>query len=596
MSKKTNFKRIALVAVASLGFGVLTSIAPASAVGTATTRSSYAFAAATSLGICSAVVDDASSDALQVGEVLVGGKVGFSGSNTDMDVGDVITFTLSGPGTIGSVTDGAAPGVLTYTGLTKLTVTSDTDNDDAPTALVVNATGAGVIQLTIASKLAGGTLATLEIYTITASTTCTTQAFSATNSLMRVSYYANIASAANNTTDATAADTTAGSQLLAVSADRVANGGKGWIAATVKDGSAAKSTLTSAGIFGATATNGAVLSWADDSTLQSSSAFEEATGSNSLSVWQGDANEDKPMSTVVTVTYNGAVVGTRTINFTGKATAIAINPALSGTGKKSAASSIIGAYEITDAAGNKLTSEGAGITGGSSNGAVNSAVLADATKKLADSVSQTVVANTDYTIYTVAQGYAGKFNWTCGVTSGSAQIYLTYTFSNLSKLTSPAYDARCGNTPVNYKASLDKASYFPGEIATLTITATDSSGKLPYDVDASAAGNDLGSSVSPISISLPALTAVTAPTNTDEFLTGKKSYKYTVGTTEGSFSGVVDLPLYNGTTYAQVAQTVSYKVAGTATVSNADVLKSIVALIASINKQIQALQKLILKR
>jgi hypothetical protein len=293
------------------------------------------------------------------------------------------------------------------------------------------------------------------------------------------------------------------------------------------------------------------------------------------------------MSTVVTVTYNGVVIGTRTINFTGSPAAIAINPALSGTGKKSAASSIIGTYEITDTAGNKLTSEGAGVTGGSSNGAVNSAVLADTAKKLADSVTQTVVANTDYTVYTVAQGYAGKFNWTCGVTSGSAQIYLTYTFSNLSKLTSPAYDARCGNTPVNYKASLDKASYFPGEIATLTISATDSSGKLPFDVDASGAGNDLGSSASPLSISLPALTAVTAPTNTDEFL----------GTTEGSFSGVVDLPLYNGTTYAQVAQTVSYKVAASTTaVSNADVLKSIVSLIASINKQIQALQKLILKR
>jgi hypothetical protein len=37
-------------------------------------------------------------------------------------------------------------------------------------------------------------------------------------------------------------------------------------------------------------------------------------------------------------------------------------------------------------------------------------------------------------------------------------------------------------------------------------------------------------------------------------------------------------------------------VAATTAVSNADVLKSIVALIASINKQIQALQKLILKR
>jgi len=44
-------------------------------------------------------------------------------------------------------------------------------------------------------------------------------------------------------------------------------------------------------------------------------------------------------------------------------------------------------------------------------------------------------------------------------------------------------------------------------------------------------------------------------------------------------------------------QTVAYKVAsGTTAVSNADVLKSIVSLIATINKQIQALQKLILKR
>jgi glutaredoxin 2 len=45
------------------------------------------------------------------------------------------------------------------------------------------------------------------------------------------------------------------------------------------------------------------------------------------------------------------------------------------------------------------------------------------------------------------------------------------------------------------------------------------------------------------------------------------------------------------------AKAVKYSVkASTSTVSNADVLKSIVALIASINKQIQALQKLILAR
>ena len=48
---------------------------------------------------------------------------------------------------------------------------------------------------------------------------------------------------------------------------------------------------------------------------------------------------------------------------------------------------------------------------------------------------------------------------------------------------------------------------------------------------------------------------------------------------------------------AAVKATPTYKVStGGDTTSNADVLKSIVALIASINKQIQALQKLILKR
>ncbi|MFM2180226.1 MAG: hypothetical protein RL192_388, partial [Actinomycetota bacterium] len=44
------------------------------------------------------------------------------------------------------------------------------------------------------------------------------------------------------------------------------------------------------------------------------------------------------------------------------------------------------------------------------------------------------------------------------------------------------------------------------------------------------------------------------------------------------------------------AKTIQYKVAGSAGVTNADVLKAIVSLIASINKQIAALQKALLKR
>jgi hypothetical protein len=80
---------------------------------------------------------------------------------------------------------------------------------------------------------------------------------------------------------------------------------------------------------------------------------------------------------------------------------------------------------------------------------------------------------------------------------------------------------------------------------------------------------------------------------------GTMVYTMTVGTntavTNGTYNGIID---FTGlTAVAATKQTITYKIsAGGDTTSNADILKSIVALIASINKQIQALQKLILKR
>jgi hypothetical protein len=64
---------------------------------------------------------------------------------------------------------------------------------------------------------------------------------------------------------------------------------------------------------------------------------------------------------------------------------------------------------------------------------------------------------------------------------------------------------------------------------------------------------------------------------------------------------VVDAPYVRAQSIAlggsQGKITVPYSIkSSSSVVSNAEVLKSIVALIASINKQIQALQKLILKR
>ena len=620
MSTKTNFKRVALVAVASLGLGVLTSVAPASAAIANVDPSTYNYTATGSVGICNAPVNTAATgdgtahtsanNATQAtGEVLAGGTVAFTRANDDTidAAGNQVTITVSG-GTISGATGALNP--VYAPGFTTLAqVNSSGSASSLATDFTVSAPSTpGVMQVTISKNAAGASATTVEIYTITVSAACATGSFSAANSLVKVSYLANVATASIptvNTTDTTAANTTAGSGSLAESADRIANGGIGYIAVRIMDGQATPAIVTSAGIFGASATNGAVVSWALSDSLQSSSSVEAVAAGNqfnTLAVYQGTANRNKPMSTVVTITYNGTTIGTRTINFTGVATGITIDSANAGIGKASTANIRTATYEITDAAGNKLTSAGPGISGisGSAGEATNIPLLA-ASGTVLDTVNQSIVTDAASSISTEASTFNGAFGWTCGsnVAGGKTGIQLNYVLSNLTTLKSNTHQAACGSTPVNYKASLDKASYAPGEIATLTITATDSRGNAVYDADGSAAGVALGSAgaATTLSITLPQLTAVSTPTNSDTFSGGKKTYKFTVGTTEGTFAGVVDLPAYNSTTFAQTAQTVSYKVAAaTGAVSNADVLKAIVSLIASINKQIAALQKALLRR
>jgi uncharacterized protein YkwD len=80
---------------------------------------------------------------------------------------------------------------------------------------------------------------------------------------------------------------------------------------------------------------------------------------------------------------------------------------------------------------------------------------------------------------------------------------------------------------------------------------------------------------------------------------GTMVYTLTAGTnsavTAGTYNGIIDFTTL--TAAAATKQTVTYKVTtGSTDVAFTEVLKSVVALIASINKQIQALQKLILKR
>jgi hypothetical protein len=95
----------------------------------------------------------------------------------------------------------------------------------------------------------------------------------------------------------------------------------------------------------------------------------------------------------------------------------------------------------------------------------------------------------------------------------------------------------------------------------------------------------------------PAATAVTAPGYGDVLEDGVKKYTFIVGSTEGDYNAIIAVPSINAANSKQSAVTAAYSIkVANAGVTNAEVLKSIVSLIASINKQIQALQKLILRR
>jgi hypothetical protein len=181
--------------------------------------------------------------------------------------------------------------------------------------------------------------------------------------------------------------------------------------------------------------------------------------------------------------------------------------------------------------------------------------------------------------------------YTCGATAGEVKTAkLTFTNSGSGNVvTSDAFTLRCADNPYTYTASWDKASYVQGEIATLTVKFLDSKGFAANNI-AGATGSWTG--VTPMLTPISATGSAPVLDNN-----GTKTYTYSVGgntaVTAGSYVSVIEFSSLT----AGTKQTPSYKVStGSTDVSFSEILKSVVALIASINKQIQALQKLILKR
>lgn len=296
----------------------------------------------------------------------------------------------------------------------------------------------------------------------------------------------------------------------------------------------------------------------------------------------------------VAISVGGVVRSTKSLIFHGNPAKITVTaPAI---GRNNNVSSNLGATTgkgtvvVTDAAGNSLGGISVSADSTTYSGIVSAASITNS-GFTSSRPSDTLPA----TRRNASAGSTPSFlEFTCTSLGGSSTIKLFTTLSNGVRVTSDAIPVSCAGGANEYTASLDKASYVPGDIATLTITARDSSKRLVSD-DTTLGG---GTTASAPQISGSNMTAVTAPSNGDTFASGVKTYRFVVGSTTGSYNMVVDLPSINATsTVGQSAVTIAYKITSSTTdVTNADVLKSIVALIASINKQIQALQKLILRR
>ena len=356
-----------------------------------------------------------------------------------------------------------------------------------------------------------------------------------------------------------------------------ANGGVAYIAFKLRDAYEIANTVagalvaTSSSKDAVVAIDGAPTSTSTSTAVGAELADGSSGGGACIGIAQATAN--KPVTTTVTVTFNGVVVGSKTVTIVGQLAKLTMSASAAeglAVAPRSASSGTHFYVLGYDSAGNRVatsaapTVDSAGLTPIVSNVTVSGALGAS------DS-----------------PGKSGYFTCPSSTSSGSADVRVSHVDSVGTTIYSNTVKAQCGGTtPYAITASLDKATYVPGDVATLTIKATDSKGAVVADTTTTGTGYAVAGSN---------MTAVTAPSTADTFTWGTKTYKFVVGSTEGSYQMSVSAPAYAATGVTD--QTVPYSIkASTASVSNADVLKSIVALIASINKQIQALQKLILAR
>jgi len=352
-----------------------------------------------------------------------------------------------------------------------------------------------------------------------------------------------------------------------------------------------------------TATNGGLVNVATGQSL--------VAGTTSTAILSSDGDADTvrisqptagaPLTTTVTISYNGTVVCTKTVTIRGEVAKLTIGNI--GTQALNAASNANGSqwmYQKTGIYGTSTTSGLFTVVATDSAGnvvdtttALGSYAAASGTGVQVPGITINARSSTSNASSPLAYNFGG---WSCGSSAGQSTVSIRFTATATGKIvTSDPFTARCADTASTYTVSLDKAAYSQGEVAKATVRFLDSKGNKANNTVAIGANSWVLPYMTAVDSTITATTGASATSVTDG--NGEVVYTFTVGTSTaavaGTYTGVVSFTA----PALGVNATPTYKLStGGDTTTNADVLKSIVALIASINKQIQALQKLILRR
>jgi len=552
MSIKTLRKRIALVAVSALGAGFMSVVAVPSANAAAGT-----------------LTYDASSTGV-VTSTLAASISGTSETATMSASGTLVLDVATGTTTI-LVTGGTIEGFASVTGGEATAINAAKSCLTQVTGTIVNlqfkptAAGTNMVIKNIGASSCTTTTAETDKITVTVVAAGASGTFSLANSLISLD--------SDTDTSASASDTNGANFVSYLSSTGEAN-----INYELND--ALGNDMPSNTVVTAKVTKGSCL-------------VGLTSGAQTVPFVSGVAPDDTiyvvgvnfSETCDVAIDVNGVTAATKSIKFSGPVAKVVVSNVTTANSGSSSNQTAKGYFNVQDANGNKMGGVTVSVDTTRYGNIVSAITLASATTSTSDS---SINRSSNPGAVDTA------FGVTCtGVKGTQKGLRLKYTNSAGVTTYSNEFDVSCFGGLFSYTASLDAASYKTGGVATLTISAKDSAGNPVYDGTTLDNGQARTTNTTVTCGGQATITQAFAAS--DSFSGGIKKYTFTLGTTAGDYNCIVTLGEYSAANTGNTsigAATVAWKLADSTTaVSNAEVLAAIVKLIASINKQIRALQK-----